>query len=73
MDKCKKKSRKWKRLNRAKKQTLAKLNNQIKDILHKQTTAIVCAMQQDGVQTVGIGDVRDLMAVARRSLRAVSQ
>ena len=60
MDKCKKKSRKWKRLNKAKCRTLNKLNNQINDILHKQTTAIVCAMCEDGVQKVGIGNVKDL-------------
>jgi putative transposase len=60
MGKCKKRSRRWKRLNKAKKRTLRKLDCQIKDILHKQTTAVVRAMAEDGVRTVGIGDVRDL-------------
>jgi putative transposase len=60
MDKRKKKSRRWKRLNEAKKRTLKNLDNQIKDILHKQTTAIVCTLKEDGVQKVGIGDLRDI-------------
>ncbi|MDR2695620.1 MAG: transposase [Deltaproteobacteria bacterium] len=61
MDKCEKQSRRWRKLNKAKKRALGKLDNQIRDILHKQTTSIVCAMKEDGVQTVGIGDVRDLL------------
>jgi len=60
MDKCKKRSRKWKRYNKTKNRVLRKLNNQINDILHKQTTIIVGAIITDGVQTVGIGDLRDL-------------
>jgi len=60
MDKRKKGSRRWKRLNKAKKKTLTKLNNQIRDILHKQTTKVVEAMKKDGVSTVGIGDLRDI-------------
>jgi putative transposase len=60
MDKCKKRSRKWKQLDKVKKRTLKRLNNQIKDVLHKQTTAIVRTMKTDGVRTVGIGDLREL-------------
>lgn len=62
MDKCKKHSRGWERLNKARKRTLRGLNNQIKDVLHKQTTKIVRAVISDGVRTVGIGDLRDLRA-----------
>jgi len=46
MDKRKRGSRRWKRLNKAKKKTLAKLNNQINDILHKQTTKVVEALKR---------------------------
>ena len=60
MDKRKKGSRRWKQLNKAKKKTLTGLNNQINDILHKQTTKVVEAMNNDGVSTVGIGDLRDI-------------
>ena len=60
MDVLVKGSRKWKRLNRAKKRVSRKLDNQIKDILHKQTTAVVRAMIEDEVGTVGIGDTRNI-------------
>ena len=59
MKKCKKNSRKWTRLNNAKQRTLSRLNNQIKDILHKQTNAIVCIMKEEGIQTVGISVMRN--------------
>ena len=60
LSKCKEGSRKWKQLNEAKKRTLKKLDNQIKDIVHKQTTSIVKAMKEDGVRMVGIGDLRNV-------------
>ena len=60
MDKLKKGSRRWKRFKKVKKKTLTKLNNQINDILHKQTTKIVEALKRDGVSTAGIGDLRDI-------------
>ena len=60
MDKCVRHSRKWKRLNRARARALCKLNNQARDILHKQTNAIVCVMEKEGIQTVGIGNVRNM-------------
>ena len=59
MSKCKKDSRKWNRMNRARKRTMRKLNHQVKDIMHKQTNAIVCVMKNEGTQTVGIGNVRN--------------
>jgi putative transposase len=60
MDKCKKRSKRWKKLCKAKQRVLGKLNNQINDILHKQTTKLVHAITTDGVRTVGIGDLRNL-------------
>ena len=60
MDIIKKRSRKWKRLNRAKQRILKRLNNQIKDILHKQTTHIVSTMKEKGVHTLVVGDLRDI-------------
>jgi IS605 OrfB family transposase len=39
---------------------LAKLNNQIRDIQHKQTTKLVSTLNDRGVQTVVIGDIRDI-------------
>jgi len=60
IDKCKKGSKRRKRLTKAKKRMRRKLNNQIKDILHKQTTKIVYALKAANVKTVAIGDVRDI-------------
>ncbi|PZA06018.1 RNA-guided endonuclease TnpB family protein [Meiothermus sp. Pnk-1] len=56
----KKGSRRWRRLGRSKQKQLRKLENQIRDILHKQTTALVSTLHDRGVQTVVIGDVRNL-------------
>ncbi|MCY0878649.1 MAG: transposase [Firmicutes bacterium] len=49
-------SRRW----RSKRKQLRKLDHQIRDILHKQTTALVSPLHASRVQTVAIGDVRDL-------------
>lgn len=56
----KKGSRHWRKLQRRKRKQLRKLNNQIRDILHKQTTALVSTLHASGVQTVVMGDVRNL-------------
>ncbi len=49
-----------KRLIRSKKRQLKKLAHQIKDIEHKQTTRLITTLHEQGVQTVVIGDVRDI-------------
>lgn len=56
----KKGSRRWKRLQRSKRKQLQKIDHQIRDILHKQTTALISALHARRVQTVVIGDVRNL-------------
>ena len=56
----KKGSRRRKKLIRAKRRTLAKVEGQIKDILHKQSNHLVSALFEKGVQTVVIGDIRDI-------------
>jgi putative transposase len=60
LDRMKKGSRRHKHLKRSKARTLQKLDNQIQDILHKQTTKLVCTLHEAGVKTVVIGDVRDI-------------
>jgi len=45
---------------RSKKMQLKKLKNQVKDIEHKQTSRLVSTLYEEGVQTVVIGDVRDI-------------
>lgn len=60
LDRKKKGSRRWRRLQRSKQKQLANINNQIRDILHKQTTGLVSTLYERGVQTLVIGDVRDI-------------
>lgn len=57
-------SRRHRRLIYSKQQQLVKLKNQIRDIQHKQTTKLVSTLHQRGVQTVVIGDIRDIRKFA---------
>jgi putative transposase len=56
----KKGSRRRKKLIASKKRQLKKIEHQIKDIEHKQTTRFISTLRENGVQTVVIGDVRDI-------------
>ena len=58
--KMKKGSKRRKRVIRSKKQQLKKIEHQIKEIEHKQTSRLITTLHQAGVQTLVIGDVRDL-------------
>ena len=60
MDKLKKNSRKWRKLNKKKNKLLNKLKRQIKDIEHKQTTHLVETLHKSSVATVVIGDIRNV-------------
>ena len=60
LSKHRKGSRKYRQLNRKKKQVLKRLDNQIKDILHKQTAKLVQTLKSNDVCTAAIGDVRDI-------------
>src|SRR6266851_3758724 len=60
IDVKKKGSRRRKQLTAAKSRQLRRLTNQIKDIEHKQTTRLITTLHEQGVQTVVIGDVRDI-------------
>jgi putative transposase len=56
----KKGSRRRKKLIRSKQKQLRKLKRQILEIEHKQTTHLISTLYRNGVQTVVIGDVRDI-------------
>jgi putative transposase len=56
----KKGSKRRTRVIRSKKRQLKKLKNQIHEIEHKQTSRLITTLHQAGVQTLVIGDVRDL-------------
>src|SRR5437588_5436033 len=60
IDRKKKGSHRRRRLIRAKKRQLARLDHQLRDALHKQTTHLVSILHESGVQTVVIGDIRDI-------------
>ena len=60
IDVKKKGSRRRKKLIASKKRQLKKLKNQIKDVEHKSTTRLISTLHENGVQTVVIGDVRDI-------------
>ncbi len=56
----KKGSKRRKRVIRSKKRQLKKIEHQIRDIEHKQTGRLITTLHQAGVQTLVIGDVRDI-------------
>jgi putative transposase len=66
IDRKKRGSRRHRQLLRSKRKQLARLNRQIQDILHKQTTRLVSTLCARGVQTVVIGDIRNIRVSAAR-------
>jgi putative transposase len=56
----KKGSQRRKRVIRSKKKQLKKIENQIREIEHKQTTRLITTLYRAGVRTLAIGDVRAL-------------
>ena len=56
----KKGSKRRKKLIRSKKKQLKKIKHQIQDIEQKSTTRLVSTLYEEGVQTLVIGDVRDI-------------
>jgi putative transposase len=53
-------SRRRQRLIRSKRRQLVKVQHQAQDMLHKSTTKPVSTLHESGVQTVALGDVRDI-------------
>ncbi|MHB8590672.1 MAG: RNA-guided endonuclease InsQ/TnpB family protein [Vulcanimicrobiaceae bacterium] len=60
LDRKKRGSRRRERLARSKARQLRKLQHQVNDVLHKQTSHLVSTLHASGVQTVAIGDVRSI-------------
>ncbi len=58
--KTKRGSKRRKRLIKSKQKQLAKIKNQIKDIEHKLTSKAVSVLKKRSIQTLVIGDVRDI-------------
>lgn len=60
IDTKKRGSKRRKQLIKTKQKQLAKIKNQIKDIEHKLTSFAVSMLQEKNIQTLVIGDVRDI-------------
>lgn len=60
IDRKKRGSLRRKKLVRSKRRQLKKLDCQIQDVLHKQTSNLVSTLHAAGVQTLAIGDVRSI-------------
>jgi putative transposase len=60
IDRKPKRSRRRRRAIRSKKQQLSRVANQLRDALHKLTSNLVSTLHERGVQTVVIGDIRDI-------------
>ena len=60
IDQKKRGSKRRKRLIKSKQKQLAKIKNQIKDIEHKLTSKAVSVLKERSIQTLVIGDIRDI-------------
>jgi putative transposase len=59
-DRKTRRSRRHQRIVASIRRQLRRLDHQIKDITHKQTTRLVSTLHERGVQIVAIGDIRDI-------------
>ena len=57
ISRCKRHSKRWWKLTRRKWKRIRKIDNQIKDALHKQTTKFVKYCQAKGIGTIILGDL----------------
>lgn len=60
LSRCKKGSRRYRKLLKAKKRMLRRIRHQIKDILHKITSNFLKMCLQKGIGTIVIGDVTNI-------------
>lgn len=70
MSKCKRRSRRWYRLQRAKRKTLDKLNAQIKDAQHKITSCFISDCQRVNADTIVIGNLKGIRKRAKFSKKS---
>ena len=60
LDRKKRGSRRRRKLARSKARQLRKLQHQVADVLHKQTSNLVSTLHASGVQTLALGDLRTI-------------
>ncbi|MEM2057927.1 MAG: transposase, partial [Thermoproteota archaeon] len=58
--KCQRGSKRWRRLQRAKRSMLKRINNQVRDILHKVTSYFVGWCLSNRIGTIVVGDIRKI-------------
>ena len=76
MDRCKKRSKRWYRLQKAKQKTLEKLDAQIKDAEHKITSRFISDCQRAKADTIVIGElkgIRDNIKFGKKSNQKLHQ
>ena len=76
MDRCKKRSKQWYKLHIAKRETLEKLEAQIKDAEHKITTRFISDCQRAKADTIVIGDlngIRENIKYSKKSNQKLHQ
>jgi putative transposase len=69
MSKCKRHSRKWRKLNRTKRRLMAKTHRRIKNLNHKITTSAIDWCVEHNVSTIVIGDLSGIAQSTTRRLR----
>ena len=60
LSRCKRGSRRWKQLKRAKNRTLATLHAQLRDMRHKITSRFVSTCHERKIETIVIGDIKHI-------------
>ena len=70
ISRCKRHSKRWWKLTRRKWKRITKIDNQIKDALHKQTTKFVKYCQVKGIGTIVLGDLTGIRETINYGKRA---
>jgi putative transposase len=73
---CKKGSRRWKKLQRSKNKVKAKVNNKCRDLSHKASRKVVTWCTERGVKTLVVGKLRGIAEgkrLSRKSQQKISQ
>ena len=60
LSRCKRYSKRWKKLKRAKDKTLTALSNQLRDMRHKITSRFVSTCRERKIETIVIGDIKHI-------------
>jgi len=74
MSRCKKYSRKWRKLNQTKRRLMERTRRRIKDLNHKITTSAIQWCIEHGISTLVIGDIKGIAQKSKERLaRSVRQ